>query len=217
MKKAVVLFAILFLTVGFACALTLSNSTFSVGIGYDFFSGNGKALSDASEFKSGIASASLYGCYDVKVGNKIFTRVEYDLYVLTRSFDYGSNLPDVKPSLKKGKSNKRVGGFLVLDVGRKGHINLGAAVADISFKLTDLESGEIHNRQFVGLGLILEGQFDFNEHFSLRLGVSPDYIVFAIDSYERSDGDGYQINERRAAFSKGYSVGARLGVAYKFY
>lgn len=216
MKKAAILFSILFLAAGFVSALTLSDSTFVVGGGYDFFHGGGKALSDASEFNSGLKSPSLYGCYDVKVGNKMFSRVEYCLYVMTRSFDFGGNVPGEHTELKKGKSTKRVGGFVSLDIGKKGHINLGGAVADITMKLTDNDTGEKYTRNFLGVGLILEGQFDFNDHFSLRLGVSPDFVFFAVDSYERSDKDGYSISEKRGAFCKGYSVGARLGVAYKF-
>lgn len=216
MKKAVVLFAILFLTAGFVSALTLSDSTFVAGTGFDFFHGNGKALSDASEFNAGLKSVSLYGCYDVKVGNKMFSRIEYCLYVLTRSFDFGGNVPGEHAALKQGKSNKRVGGYFSLNIGKKGHINLGGAVADITVKLTDGDTQEVYTRNFVGVGLILEGQFDFNDHFSLRLGVSPDFVFIAIDTYERSDKDGYSITEKRTAFSKGYSIGARLGVAYKF-
>ena len=216
MKKAVVLFAILFLVAGFVSALTLSDSTFVVGGGYDYFHGGGNTLSDASEFNSGLKSFSLYGCYDVKVGNKMFSRIEYCLYVMTRSFDFGGNVPGEHAVLKPSKHNKRVGGFVSLNIGKKGHINLGGAVADITMKLTDNDTGEEYTRNFLGVGLILEGQFDFNDHFSLRLGVSPDFVFFAVDSYERSDKDGYSISEKRGAFCKGYSVGARLGVAYKF-
>ena len=216
MKKTVVLFAILFLAAGFVSALTLSDSTFVVGAGYDFFRGGGKALSDSSEFNVGLKSPSLYGCYDVKVGNKMFSRVEYCLYVMTRSFDFGGNVPGEHTELKKGKSTKRVGGFVSLDIGKKGHINLGGAVADITMKLTDNDTGEKYTRNFLGIGLILEGQFDFNDHFSLRLGINPDFVFFAVDSYDRSDKDGYSISEKRGAFCKGYSIGARLGVAYKF-
>lgn len=216
MKKAVVLFSVLFLAAGLVSALTLSNSTFSLGIGYDYFRGGGKRISDASEFESGIAGASVYGFYDVQVGSRFYSRIEYCLYVLNNSFEYGSDMPSVNPSLRQGKSNKRLGGFVVLDLGSKWHLNLGGAVADISFKLTDLKSGEVYNRRFVGAGLILEGQYDFSDHLSLRLGVNPDYILFSLDSYKRNDKDGYSINEGRGSFSQGYSIGARLGMAYKF-
>ena len=218
MKKAVVLFSVLFLASGFLFALTLSNSTFSAGTGYDIFSGKGTTIDGSSEFQSDVRALSLYGCYDVKIGKKMYSRVEYCLYVHTHSFNYGArtNTDAVNPMMKEGKSNKRVGGFFVIDLGKRGHVNIGGAISDLSLKLTDSSTNEVHNRRFVGVGLILEGQFDFNEHFSLRLGVSPDFIFFTMDSYDRTEEGGYEIIERRGSFSLGYATGARLGMAYKF-
>ena len=136
MKKTVVLFAILFLAAGFVSALTLSDSTFVVGAGYDFFRGGGKALSDSSEFNVGLKSPSLYGCYDVKVGNKMFSRVEYCLYVMTRSFDFGGQVPGEHAVLKPSKHNKRVGGFVSLDIGKKGPVGLISYIRTDSVRIS---------------------------------------------------------------------------------
>ena len=84
MKKAVVIVAFLVLASGFLFSIELKNSTFIGGVSYDYIIADGHSFGKPGDpiipgnvpFTSKVAGLSVYGGYDVQIGNIWFTRLE---------------------------------------------------------------------------------------------------------------------------------------------
>ncbi len=233
MKKAVVIVAFLVLASGFLFSIELKNSTFIGGVSYDYIIADGHSYGKPDDpiipgnvpFTSKVAGLSVYGGYDVQIGNIWFTRLEYELLVYDTSFNYkGSDVSKDVTGIKRKGSKKRFGGYVVFDLKNGIKLNLGGVVTNITMgmttKVTDLDAEFVQD--LYGFGLILEGQYDLNRHFTLRFGIVPDVTFLTVDRYEINykDADGPTTRKvtdaRSTLLDMGFSISARTGLSYKF-
>ncbi len=233
MKKVIVILAFLVLASASLFSLELKNSTFIGGVSYDYIIADGHSYGKPDDpiipgnvpFTSKVAGLSVYGGYDVQIGNIWFTRLEYELLAYDTSFNYkGSDVSKDVTGIKRKGSKKRFGGYVVLDLKNGIKLNLGGVVTNITMGITtNIEglSGEFVQDLF-GIGLILEGQYDLNRHFALRFGIVPDMTFMTIDRYETNYKDAEGLTTRRVSdarttlFDMGFSISARTGISYKF-
>ena len=231
MKKVIVILAFLVLASGFLFSLELKNSTFIGGVSYDYITAEGHSYGNPEDpsgnvpFTSKVAGLSVYGGYDVQIGNRWYSRLEYELLVYDTSFNYkGSDIGKDVTGIKRKGSKKRFGGYLVMDLKNGIKLNLGGVVTNITMGMTtsDTELTTEFVQDLIGIGLILEGQYDLNRHFTLRFGIVPDFTFVTVDRYEieYKDAEGPTIRKisdaRTTLFDLGFSISARMGVTYKF-
>ena len=223
MKKAITVVLFLVVIAGFLSALEIKNSTFFGGVSFDYITADGRRYDTSQPITSTVAGLSVYGGYDVQFGNRWYTRLEYEYLLLPTHFTVADIDVPADTDLKRTGSKKRVGGYVVL----------GKDDSDIKFNvggvITNVTMGVMHNKAFelnyvqdlVGVGLILEGVYVFNKHFTARFGIVPDLTFITIDRAEfgfmEEDGTYFRNSETRAAiFTMGFSVSARAGITYKF-
>ena len=223
MKKAIAIVLFLVVIAGFLSALEIKNSTFFGGVSFDYITADGRRYDTSQPITSTVAGLSVYGGYDVQFGNRWYTRLEYEYLLLPTHFTVADIDVPADADLKRTGSKKRVGGYVVL----------GKADSDIKFNvggvITNVTMGIMHNKAFelnyvqdlVGVGLILEGVYVFNKHFTARFGIVPDLTFITIDRAEfgfmEEDGTYFRNSETRTAiFTMGFSVSARAGITYKF-
>ena len=233
MKKVRVILAFLVLASGFLFSLELKNSTFIGGVSYDYITAEGHSYGNPEDpllpgnvpFTSKVAGLSVYGGYDVQIGNRWYSRLEYELLVYDTSFNYkGSDIGKDVTGIKRKGSKKRFGGYLVMDLKNGIKLNLGGVVTNITMGMTtsDTDLTTEFVQDLIGIGLILEGQYDLNRHFTLRFGIVPDFTFVTVDRYEieYKDAEGPTIRKisdaRTTLFDLGFSISARMGVSYKF-
>ena len=233
MKKGIVILAILVLASGFLFSLELKNSTFIGGVSYDYITAEGHSYGNPEDpllpgnvpFTSKVAGLSVYGGYDVQIGNRWYSRFEYELLVYNTSFNYkGSDIGKDVTGIKRKGSKKCFGGYVVLDLKNGIKLNLGGVVTNITMGMTIADSGFDSEfvQDLIGIGLIFEGQYDLNRHFTLRFGIVPDLTFLTVDRYEINYKDAEGPTSRKVSdsrttlFDMGFSISARMGVSYKF-
>ncbi len=233
MKKVIAILVFLVLVSGILFSLELKNSTFIGGFSYDYIIADGHSFGRPGDptipgnvpFTSKISGFSVYGGYDVQVGNRWFSRLEYEVLVSATSFNYRDHeVPRDATGIKRKGSKKRFGGYLVFDLKNNIKLNVGGVITNITMGMTTNATGL--DSEFVqdlfGLGLILEGQYDLGRHFTLRFGIVPDFTFVTIDRYEINykDAEGLTVRKttdsRATIFDLGFSISARTGVSYKF-
>ena len=216
MKKALFLVLILAASVGFLSAFTLSNSTITVGVGYDTISGSGPRYEADAEFSSRAAGISGFFIYDVQLGEKPwYSRIEYD-YILFKGDYVFKDVPYNRNSGYKASASKnRVGTFRLFEVGEKVRLSLGICGVNNTITLSGNEHGIKLTNVFTGIGLIADCQFMFTENLSARLSLSPDYTFLVVDRFYSLE-NAYEETKSKTAFRKGFSMGARLGLSYRF-
>ena len=150
---------------------------------------------------------------------------QYELLVSASSFNYRDHeVPRDETGIKRKGSKKRFGGYVVFDLKNGIKLNLGGVVTNITMgmttKVTDLDAEFVQD--LYGFGLILEGQYDLNRHFTLRFGIVPDVTFLTVDRYEINykDADGPTTRKvtdaRSTLFDMGFSISARTGISYRF-
>lgn len=234
MKKAIAFVVFLVLVAGLLSALEIKNSTFIGGLSFDYIYANGHTYGSPDDptdqgnvpFTSKVAGFSVYGGYDVQVGNRWFSRLEYELLVKATSFNYkGVDVEDIVKFTRKG-SKKRIGGYILIPINNNLELNVGAVLTNITMGMSDfsLEDGLEYEfvQDLIGVGLILEGQYDLSKHFTLRFGIVPDFTFVTVDRYRINfrDTEDYSFRTvtegRTTLFDLGFSVSARLGLSYHF-
>ncbi len=226
--KKVICIAALVLVMGCLFALELSNSTFIGGVSFDYITANGHDFKSVEHggnqpFTTTVAGLSVYGGYDVRVGSRWFTRLEYEILMLPTRFDFVDEDIDKDAGVKRSGSKKRFGGYVTLGKDSQIKVNLGGVVTNITMGISgDYTGGKFeHVQNLYGLGLILEGQYNLGNHFTLRFGIVPDFTFMTIDRLDISyqDADLSVDNDstyRTTLFDFGFSISARMGVSYKF-
>ncbi len=224
MRKTICIITILIVCTGLAFALELKNSTFIGGVSYDYITGEGKGFDEVgAPFSTTVAGLSVYGGYDVQVGNIWFTRLEYELLVLPTTFDFKGDPVTKSDGYKLKGSKKRFGGYIVLNVDKNIKVNLGGVVTNVTMGITG--SGDKFSLEYVqdliGVGLVIEGQYDMGKHFTARFGIVPDFTFLTIDRYDLNYSD-EELSTRKVSYSRshlfalGFSISARMGVSSKF-
>lgn len=233
MKKVIVILAFLVLASTFLFSIELKNSTFIGGLSYDYITAEGHSYGRPDDplitgnvpFTSKVAGLSVYGGYDVQIGNIWYSRLEYELLVYDTTFNYkGSDIGKDVTGIKRKGSKKRFGGYVVLDLKNGIKLNFGGVVTNITMgmKITDTGFDSDFVQDLIGIGLILEGQYDLNRHFTLRFGIVPDLTFLTVDRYEivYKDADGLTTRKvsdaRSTLFDMGFSISARTGISCKF-
>ena len=216
MKKAVCLVLLAAVLSGMLFALKLSDSTGYAGAGFDAVSGKGKTLLSNSEFVSEAQGFYVYAGYDVKIGDKMFSRMEYGIVMFPTRFVLGGTSYGKDSGVRRSVAKNRVGGFIALNCGSNIVLNLGGSASQTTIKITQSGSGDVYKDIVVGVGLILEAQYTFNGHFSLRLGFDPDFMLFTTEQHIFTGEDHYEETQSRAALGLGWGGAAKLGIAYKF-
>lgn len=216
MKKALFLVLILFVAIGFLSAFTLSNSTITVGVGYDTISGPGTRYEADADFISKATGISGFFFYDVQLGEKKwFSRIEYD-YILFKGDFVFKDMPYSKDSgYKVSASKNRVGTYGLIEVGKKVRLSLGICGVNNTITMTDNEHGIKLANVYTGIGLIADCQFMFTDKLSARLSLSPDFTFVVVDKYRSLD-NAYEETKSKTVFRTGFSMGARIGVSYLF-
>ena len=216
MKKALVIVLVMVVCAGFLSAFTLSNSTITVGVGFDMISGSGQRYDVDADFNSKASGVSGFFFYDVQLGEKKwFSRIEYD-YILFKGDFVFKDVPYSKDSGYKASASKnRVGTYRLFEVGKKVRLSLGICGANNTITMTDNEHGIKLSNIYAGIGLIADCQFMFTDKLSARLSLSPDFTLFVIDKFYSSE-NAYEETKSKTAFRTGFSMGARIGISYLF-
>ncbi|MBR2281320.1 MAG: hypothetical protein IJ863_01715 [Spirochaetales bacterium] len=208
MKKVLAVLVLVLLS-GSLFALTLTDSTFIGGMGFETISGGWDDVS------SNVYGPSLYGCYDVKVGDRWYSRLEYDILVMPMTFRF-KNIDYAKDcGLKRSASKRRVGGYMRIDF-KNQVLNIGGTVISSKMSLTSEDGKTKLTNLVASIGLIIEWQYNLNEHFSFRADLSPELSLGIVDEINSKGDDGYSQTRTRAWLGLGFQAGARMGISYKF-
>ena len=234
MKKTIAVVVILVVIAGFLSAIEIKNSTFIGGVSYDYIFANGHTYGSPDDptdygnvpFTSKVAGFSVYGGYDVQIGNRWDSRLEYELLVKATAFNYKDNDVDDYLKFTRKGSKKRVGGYFFIPITDDLELNIGGVLTNITMGVSNfsLEDGLEYEfvQDLIGIGLILEGQYDLSKHFTLRFGIVPDFTFITIDRYKINFRDTEEYTYRTVSegrttlFDLGFSVSARLGISYHF-
>lgn len=216
MKKALVIIVIMFLSAGMLAAFTLSDSTITVGGGFDTISGTGRDIFTDEKFSSSTSGGLLYLFYDLKLGQtNWYSRLGYEYLLFPGDYVFKNTTYTKDSGYKRSASKNRGGVYYAFKPVSKIKLCLGASITEISMTLTDKDYAVKQSNSFFAIGLIADCLFMFTERFGARLSLCHDFIFFAMDRYRYAEKT-YEIVMTQSEFSGGYALGARIGLSYQF-
>ena len=216
MKRILGIVLVLIVSAGFLAALTLDDSTITVGVSFDTISASVHSYEANTSFGSKTSGGSAYLFYDVRWGqSNWFSRIGYEFILFKGDYVFKDVSYGKDSGYGRSASKHRGGAYYSYMASKKVGFAIGVSFAEITMRMTDDSAGVKLTNSFISIGLIADCQFYFTERFSARFSLNPDFIFLTLDRFQFNDGN-YEMILSQAGLSSGYALGARVGLSYMF-